>query len=101
MSQLDELLSALVGAPAFSGARCRGRHQLFDEAERYEPSEIVAARHAQALSLCHGCSALPRCGEWFNGLPPRNRPTGVVAGQLHPLPVGRPKSNQPTMKGTP
>jgi hypothetical protein len=37
------------------------------------------------------------------GLPPSKRPEGVVAGELRPSPVGRPrKSNQPTTtKGTP
>jgi hypothetical protein len=28
MSQLDELLSALAGTPAFPGCRCRGKHHL-------------------------------------------------------------------------
>jgi hypothetical protein len=95
MSQFDELLSALVGAPAFPGARCRGRHQLFDEPATHEPSEVVAARHAQALGLCSCCPALGRCEDWFNTLPPSKRPAGIVAGELRPSPVGRPrKSNQ-------
>jgi hypothetical protein len=91
---LQELLGALAGIPPLPGALCRGQWNLFDEAN--DPGAIEAATRT-----CELCPALDRCRQWVNGLPPRNRPTGVVAGQLHPLPVGRPKSNQPTMKGTP
>ena len=34
MSQLDALLAAIGAAPVLPGARCRGRHHLFDEAPR-------------------------------------------------------------------
>jgi hypothetical protein len=91
MSQLEDLLSALAGTPAFPGCRCRGRHYLFDPADTHEPPAVVEARHAQALGLCGGCSALARCESWFNSLPPKHKPHGVVAGQLRPSPVGRPR----------
>lgn len=72
-----------VGAPALPGARCRGRAHLFDEPEPGEPAELVEQRHAQALGLCQHCSALTACAAWFDTLPPRQRPAGVVAGRIH------------------
>jgi hypothetical protein len=101
MSALDELLSALAGTPAFPGSRCRGRHYLFDPADGREAPAVVEARHTQAIGLCQGCPALARCDTWFYKLPPSKRPQGVVAGELRPSPVGRPrKSNPTTPKGT-
>jgi len=88
----DDLFAALLGAPALPGARCRGRHHLFDapsELERESPA-TTSTRHAQALQLCQHCTALPSCAEWFDNLKPSKRPTGVVAGRIHPKPVGRP-----------
>jgi hypothetical protein len=86
------LLAAIAGAPALHGARCRGKGHLFDEAAPNEDPEVVAARHAQAIGLCSRCPSLTRCTEWFEALPPRKRPPGVVAGQVHqPKPAGRPR----------
>lgn len=79
---LESLLAILGAAPALPGARCRGRHHLFDDAARDEPAEVVEQRHHQALGLCRGCPALASCQLWFDGLPPRQRPPGVVAGRL-------------------
>ena len=72
-----------VGAPALPGARCRGRAHLFDEPEQGEPAELVEQRHAQALGLCRHCPALTACAAWFDTLPPRQRPAGVVAGRTY------------------
>jgi len=72
-----------VGAPALPGARCRGRAHLFDEPEQGEPAELVEQRHAQALGLCRHCPALTACAAWFDTLPPRQRPAGVVAGRAY------------------
>jgi hypothetical protein len=53
------------------------------------------------LDELSGCPALARCDTWFYKLPPSKRPQGVVAGELRPSPVGRPrKSNQPTTERT-
>ncbi len=82
MSQLDALLAAIGAAPVIPGARCRGRHHLFDEAMPGEDPDTVAARHAQALGLCSHCPALDRCADWFDSLPKRKRPLGVCAGQV-------------------
>lgn len=82
MSQLTNLLDAVGAAPALPGARCRGRHHLFDPPSGSEDPETTAQRHAQALGLCEHCPALTRCAEWVASLPPRRRPAGVVAGKV-------------------
>lgn len=79
-----DLLAAIGVAPSFPGAKCRGRHHLFDEAAKDEPPEIVAQRHTQALRLCRQCTALAGCQRWFDGLPLRDQPRGVIAAQIHP-----------------
>ncbi len=91
MSQLDALLDAIGAAPVLPGARCRGRHHLFDEAGRGEDSDTVEQRHTQALGLCHHCPARDRCETWFDSLPQTpppgrrcRRPNQLCAGaRLH------------------
>jgi WhiB family redox-sensing transcriptional regulator len=92
VSDFDILLAAIAGAPALVGARCRGKAHLFDGAQPGEKPEVVAQRHNQALGFCGRCEAAERCRDYFNGLPRRKRPTGVVAGQVHqPARPGRPR----------
>lgn len=86
--QLHDLLLALAGAPALVGARCRGRSHLFDEAQPDEDPDTTTFRHQHALTLCRGCTALASCQRWFDTLPARQRPPGVVAGRA-PETVGR------------
>jgi WhiB family transcriptional regulator, redox-sensing transcriptional regulator len=81
MSPLDSLLTALAGAPALPGARCRGRAHLFDEGDKHEAAEVVEQRHTQAVGLCEHCPSLDRCRTWVDSLPARQRPRGVVAGR--------------------
>jgi hypothetical protein len=81
-TSLDDLLLSLAGAPSLPGARCRGRHHLFDPPTRNEDAPVVEARHAQALSLCGRCPALALCRAWVAELPARQRPPGVVAGEI-------------------
>lgn len=90
---LDALLHAVGAAPALPGARCRGRHHLFDDAHPNEDPETVAQRRQQALALCRGCPALASCSAWVDGLPPRQRPPGVVAGRLN---AHTPRGRHPT-----
>ena len=78
-----DLFGALGVIPALPGARCRGRHHLFDEPRPGEDEHAAQERHAQALGLCARCPAAERCREWFESLPPRNRPRGVVAGTVN------------------
>ncbi len=104
MTALHHLLEALAAAPSLPGARCRGRHHLFDEAAPNEAPEVVEQRHAQVLGLCSRCPAADRCRAWFNALPARHRPHGVVAGQLRTQQRGRPRKQHPihpNPKGTP
>lgn len=89
MTSIEGLLGALLGAPSLPGARCRGRSHLFDEAEQYEPVELVEQRHAQAKLLCAGCNSLDACRKWLDSLPPSRKPLGVVAGQVVRAPKPR------------
>jgi hypothetical protein len=92
MSTLQPLLDAIGAAPVLPGAKCRGRHHLFDPAAPDEASETVDQRHSQAIGLCFRCPSLNRCADWWSGLPKRKRPPGVVAGQVHqPKSAGRPR----------
>ena len=91
MSNFDQLIAVIAGAPALHGARCRSKSHLFDAAQPGEDPATVAARHAQALGLCEHCPALDRCREWFDSLKPSKRPLGVVAGRINPGPAGRPR----------
>lgn len=85
MTALDDLLLAIAGAPTLPGARCSGRHHLFDPPTGGEDLAVVEARHAQALGLCERCPALASCRQWVDELPARKRPLGVVAGEIrHP-----------------
>jgi hypothetical protein len=67
-------LFGVIGAiPDLPGAACRGTAPQFDE----------DGDEAAALALCGRCSALQPCRSWFDGLAPRQRPEGVVAGLVH------------------
>lgn len=72
----------LRGVAMLPGAKCRGRHHLFDPAGRHECDEVVAARHDQAIGLCQTCPVLDACRQWIERTPSRHRPAGVVAGQI-------------------
>lgn len=90
--QLHRLLAAVGAAPALPGARCRGKHHLFDEQGTHEDPETADQRHTQALGLCRGCTALASCQQWLDTLPSSKRPPGVVAGQIRkPRQAGRPR----------
>jgi hypothetical protein len=81
---LDELISALAQAiPELPGARCRGRHELFDLAPPWEDDDTRRYRTDAAKRLCGACPALIACGTWFDGLEPSDRPSGVIAGRLY------------------
>lgn len=91
-AMFDSLLASLAGVPALPGARCRGRHHLFDARLAGEDVDVANARHSQALELCAGCPALSRCEEWVDSLPPSRQPAGIVAGRLCRPPVPRLRS---------
>jgi hypothetical protein len=71
----ESLLSALLGIPKLTGAKCVSRWRVFDETECPETVEF-------ALNLCGSCPARAACEEWFDSLPSRLRPIGVIAGRV-------------------
>ena len=91
MTMLDNLLTALGGAPSLPGAKCRNRHHLFDERGPDEPEDVAEQRHQQALGLCRICPALASCETWYLTLPSRKRPAGAVAGRPQATQGRRPR----------
>lgn len=85
MNPFQSLVSSLAGVPVLRGARCRGRHDLFDPQLAGEIADVAEARHVQAQSICGRCPALAACGSWLDSLPKSRRPAGVVAGRIIPL----------------
>lgn len=77
MSAWDDLASTLAGVPLLEGARCKGRPERFDVDIRSDREAID-----WAVFTCGACPALRKCRGWGDSLPPRQRPSGVVAGQL-------------------
>jgi hypothetical protein len=73
-----DLFAALRGFPALPGAACRGKHHLFDEVIGPDRDRI----QAEALRICAACEELLPCRRWLMSLPRRERPYGVVAGQV-------------------
>lgn len=93
MSALS-LFDALAVAPALPGAKCRGRHHLFDEPERDADPDDAEYQQQAALRLCSHCPSLVRCAEWVDSLPPSKRPPGVVGGRVRRTkPAGRPRKS--------
>ena len=89
---VQSLFDAVGLAPSLPGAKCRGRHSLFDDGATGEHPDVVNQRHVQALELCALCPVLTRCEDWLDSLPTSQRPVGVVAGQLvRPKVPGRPR----------
>jgi hypothetical protein len=83
------LFDALGVIPALPGARCRRRSALFDLRALDDPARLDA--EATALRLCQLCPAAEPCRRWFDALPPRRRPHGVIAGRVNrPHQPGRP-----------
>lgn len=89
MNDFEKLLSALAGVPVLRSARCRGHHATFDPPGDGEAADTAAARHAQALTICSACPALEPCRAWVEGLPNKQKPSGVVAGQIRNPPNQR------------
>ncbi|MGP4058782.1 hypothetical protein ACTWP6_28845 [Mycobacterium sp. 4D054] len=91
---VQSLFDAVGLAPSLPGAKCRGRHSLFDDAATGEHPDVVVRRHAEAIVLCARCPALDRCVDWYESLPRSQRPFGVVAGIVNrPKAVGRPRKS--------
>ncbi|BBX93114.1 hypothetical protein CQY21_21570 [Mycolicibacterium boenickei] len=94
MSDLEGLFGALSDVPRLEGAKCVGKHELFDAREERESVEHAAERHEAAIHLCRSCLALSACAAWFDSLPKSKRPGGVTAARPNPMPPGRPEPRQ-------
>ena len=77
------LFDAIGLAPSLPGAKCRGRHQLFDEPDRDTDPDDALYQQQAALKLCSHCPSLVRCRTWLESLPKAKRPPGVVAGVIN------------------
>jgi WhiB family redox-sensing transcriptional regulator len=74
------VFGALSGVPRLDDANCLGLWTLFDEPEPGDADGRDANR--AALELCRTCPSLGDCRTWVDSLPPRDRPTGVIAGRI-------------------
>lgn len=82
----EEFVGEVGHVPDLAGARCRGRRELFDatiSSERGGTTDAAEYAREAAQRLCEQCPALDRCRQWLHSLPPRQRPLGVVAGQVN------------------
>jgi hypothetical protein len=70
---VDSFYGALRGIPNLTGALCKGEWELFDDTELPD----------LALSICAQCPALAGCSPWFESLPKRHQPPGVIAGRIN------------------
>jgi hypothetical protein len=77
------LFAAFTSAPRLDGALCRGRAAEFDEPPPGVDPAAADAAVTAAVTVCGACPALAACAAWVDGLPPPQRPTGVVAGRLY------------------
>jgi Transcription factor WhiB len=84
---LDELAHAI---PRLPDAACKGRGDEFDVTNGRDRQAI-----ARAKAICQSCPVFEDCRDWLAGLPPRERPSGVVAGRYYAPPRLRPWRPRP------
>lgn len=85
LPQIPDLLTGLVD-PRLSGARCAGKHPLFDAEIDGETAEDRSDRLTWARQQCARCPVVSACRT--AGLE-QEHPLGVWAGRVHGQP-GRP-----------
>jgi WhiB family redox-sensing transcriptional regulator len=78
-----ELFAELATAPRLPGALCAGHADLFDPTGPEDDDTDTAERLSFAIRACWCCPALTACRSWVDSLPPKERPSGVVAGRVH------------------
>jgi hypothetical protein len=81
VSGVGALLTAL-SVPTLTGAKCKGKHTIFDPPERGGVSRSQVMNQERALRMCRRCPCLAECRRFYDSLPARQRPTGVVAGRV-------------------
>lgn len=80
---LSDWLDTIAAAPRLDGAACKGSTDFdVDHDCDGEPPEAREDRLHRAVAACHGCPTLDACADWLDGLSPRQRPTGVIAGRV-------------------
>ncbi|WP_176562209.1 helix-turn-helix domain-containing protein [Mycolicibacterium palauense] len=85
IDHFGEMVGQLGAVPELPGARCRGRHELFDATVvgvRGEPPDNLEYARQTAARLCATCPALHQCTAWLDSLPADQRPLGITAGRL-------------------
>lgn len=97
--RFTRLAADMAHRPPLLAAACAGQWELFDEQnhDKRETATAAQQRHTHAALLCAACPELDPCRRWADGLTPRQRPPGVLAGQI-PVPArppGRPPSTPP------
>jgi hypothetical protein len=79
---LSLLTAILRDSPKLSGAACAGR-TLHDPPQPFEDEDDLEYRHHRAVTICNTCCPVfAQCRAWVESLPPSQRPSGVIAGQL-------------------
>jgi WhiB family transcriptional regulator, redox-sensing transcriptional regulator len=75
------LIAAIIAdTPALPGALCPDWPATFAATADASDPDTHTYAVATALRLCRCCPALTRCRNWFNNLPPNQRPPGITAG---------------------
>ncbi|QRY53383.1 hypothetical protein [Mycolicibacterium septicum] len=77
VNAIENVFTALAGAPLLDGAACRGQAPGWDGADPADPATAVA------IGACRQCPALAPCRQWVTSLSPSRRPSGVVAGRIY------------------
>lgn len=76
------LARVLADTPRLAGAACVGLWEAFDSPHPGEEPADADYRHRTALALCRRCPVLDACAAWAAGLRGRDRPDGIIAGQI-------------------
>jgi hypothetical protein len=74
-----DLLHTIATTPNLRGAACVQHRNVFDACLTHAAGPTV---YAKAIRICATCPALAACRAWVAGLPPRERPRGVIAGLI-------------------
>ncbi|MGB3699312.1 MAG: WhiB family transcriptional regulator [Gordonia sp. (in: high G+C Gram-positive bacteria)] len=92
---IELLKKVFFDLPKLDGARCVGRHALFDPRGVDEEPEAARQRHEQAVELCRRCPVIEQCATFTSS----ERDVGQVRAGRMPRPaqrVGRPRRTPST-----
>ena len=80
-NNFESLLAALSSMPRLDG-RCVGRWELWDV---YDDPAITE----YTVNQCLSCPALEACRTYFDAMPKRKRPPGVIGAKINRPPEAR------------